>query len=393
MNVLLLATLFKLPYRVLRCAAAMPAEVTVLGGPGARGLASSNLCRRFIPAATMIDGQPSEALAAEIDAVARRRRIDAVIAADAPATRSLIASRPWLEARCLPMPDLASFDLLNDKWRFGSLCQELGLARPATTLCDSLTDLETKLADWPESRPLLAKPLDWDGGRGHVRLQGPGRRRAAARIDYQPILVQEFISGADLSASIHCRGGVIRACVTQAYTGGVYTAYHDAEIHRQLTRIADCLRLEGMFNFDLRTDKSGRVYFLECNPRVFFSMKMAALAGINFLRLGLAEGGAGEPLVAPERPVRIHFPRAFVSALRSPHTFHETAWPTLKFLLADPTPYVREKLGLEREHPPRAGQASARPRPSFARIGAVRRERNITVMEALRIRRAGGAGA
>ncbi|HEV7158723.1 MAG TPA: ATP-grasp domain-containing protein [Caulobacteraceae bacterium] len=393
MNVLLLATLFKLPYRVLRCAAAMPAEVCVLGGPGARGLESSTFCRRFVPAAAAIDGQPSEALAAEIDAVAQRLGIDAVIAADAPATRSLIASRPWLQTRCFPMPDLASFDLLNDKWRFGGLCQELGLARPATTLCDSLADLEAKLADWPESRALLAKPLDWDGGRGHVRLQGPRRRRAAARIDYQPILVQEFINGADLSASIHCREGAIRACVTQAYTRGLYTAYHDAGIHRQLTRIAASLRLEGMFNFDLRTDASGRVYFLECNPRVFFSMKMAALAGINFLRLGLAEAEAGEPLVAPQSPVRIHFPRAFASALRSPHSFRETAWPTLKFLLADPTPYVREKLGLEREHPPRTGQASGRQRPSLAHIEGARRERNISGMEALQIRRTGGAGA
>lgn len=393
MNVLLLATLFKLPYRVLRCAAAIPANVYVLGGPGAKGLTSSNFCRKFIPALTPITGQASEALAKEIDSAVRRHRIDAVIAADAPATRTLIASRAAIEARCFPLPDLASFDLLNDKWRFGVLCQQLGLARPASHLFADTAELEAKLADWPESRALLAKPLDWDGGRGHVRLQGPGRSAALARIDYRPILLQQRIDGRDLSASILCRAGKIRALVVQAYEKGVYTAYYDVRIHRQLELVAGHVGLEGMFNFDMRVAPTGEVYFLECNPRVFFSMKMAGLAGINFLRLGLMEPEPPAPLAALARPVQMRFPRAMAGALGSPGTFHETTWPTLKFVLADPAPYLREKLGLEREHPPRVDAPGELPRRCLVTDGGRRADRNIPGMEALQIRRTGGAGA
>src|SRR5262249_22355252 len=134
LTVLVLATRFKLAYRVLRCAAAAGAHVLVLGEPRARGLASSRFCAAFEPTLSRLDGGFEPALATEIDRHCAERGVDWVIAGAAPATRSLTAVRHPRRTPCFPMPELETFALLNDKWRFADLCAELGVAHPPTRL-------------------------------------------------------------------------------------------------------------------------------------------------------------------------------------------------------------------------------------------------------------------
>jgi hypothetical protein len=122
-------------------------------------------------------------------------------------------------------------------------------------------------------------------------------------------------------------------------------------------------------------------------------MKMAMLAGVNFLRLGLCDEAAADPLFL-ERPVSVRFPRAMVAALAAPALFRKTAWPTLKFLLADPVPYMREKLGFEQE---RAHRRQAESYSDSTQLDPTRRSqlggRNIQPVDALQNQRAGSAGA
>ncbi|MGH6970396.1 MAG: hypothetical protein ACREEQ_02185, partial [Caulobacteraceae bacterium] len=118
-RVLMLASRFRMPYRVLRCAAAGGAETHVLGAAGSRGLARSRFCKSHTVSRSPINGQFDRRLAEEIDRLAAARSIDLVFAGDADATRSLISIAQLLDTPCFPMPSLALFDLLNDKWRFG----------------------------------------------------------------------------------------------------------------------------------------------------------------------------------------------------------------------------------------------------------------------------------
>ena len=57
----MVATVFNMPYRVLRCAQASLAEVYVLGNPGASWLRFSRYCRRFASSACIIHGGRDEA--------------------------------------------------------------------------------------------------------------------------------------------------------------------------------------------------------------------------------------------------------------------------------------------------------------------------------------------
>src|SRR5215831_14661578 len=123
----MLAFSYVLPYHVMRVAAAAGLRVHVLGAGPARGPGASRCCRSYRE--TRSGGDP-EILLAEIDEVIGRRRIDVVFPSDDASTRMLTALADRLPARCVPLPDLVTFDLLNDKWRFTQYCLGNGIRAP-----------------------------------------------------------------------------------------------------------------------------------------------------------------------------------------------------------------------------------------------------------------------
>jgi predicted ATP-grasp superfamily ATP-dependent carboligase len=350
--VLLVSSLFKLPYRVLRCAASAGATVFVLGVPQARLLAASRFCKAFIASTSVIDGAFNPALAREINDVVAHYSIDLVAAADASATRSLIEIRDLVDARCFPMPDIPEFDLLNDKWRFAQLCDELEILHPPSRLFERPDQIAQELRTGGLRLPLFIKPTNLDGGLGCHKVASA--KALPQRLRYSPILVQEFIPGADAAGNIFCRQGRVEAFIAHKYIDGVYTMYHDEEVYRSARRIAERLGLTGMFNFDLRVAGDGRAYFLECNPRVFFKMGMAMVAGVNFFGLGMAPGREAPLLL--EGPVSVRFLRAFLETAATPWRLRTVSPAALDFLLQDPWPWTREKLGLDGEAPAQIAQ-------------------------------------
>src|SRR5208337_3296535 len=85
---------------------------------------------------------------------------DRLLAGDIPATRSLIAIRDRVQAACFPMPDLESFDRLNDKWQFYRLCLSLGIRTPNTRLFADVAALQASLEGSKPSRAQIVKPLN-----------------------------------------------------------------------------------------------------------------------------------------------------------------------------------------------------------------------------------------
>ncbi len=346
-RILLVAALFKLPYRVLRCAAGSGAHVFVLGSAKAKGLSQSRYCSGFLECRNRIDGGLNTALLMEINHVVEASAIDLVVAADAPSTRSLIEIAPALGAPCFPMPDLDAFDLLNNKWRFTRLCNELGVQCPESWLFDDADRLRAEARRGGLPFPFIAKPLSQDSGAGCITVANAGRLGDLARIAYSPIIVQKYISGADIGASIFCRDGQIETFLAHNYSQGVYTAFDDRDVYDDLASIAACLRINGIFNFDMRLTPGGEVFFLECNPRVYYKMAMSMLAGFDFLGCGLPwRRETATPSL--EHPVSVHLPKSMLKRALTPWKLDRDDWRVLRFHLADPAPYLRERLGLER---------------------------------------------
>ena len=368
-RVLLVAALTMLPYRVMRCAAATGAEVFVLGAARARGLAQSRACRRFEETPVPIDGQGGEDLLDAINRSVAALGVGCVLPGDAPSTRSLIALRERISAPVFPGPDLATFDLLNDKARFQALCAAAGVRTPETRTFGTRAGLEAALVSGELPEKAIAKPLSLDGSEGCVVLDRETWRGRIDRIDYAPILVQRFVEGEDIGASVFCRRGAVTAFVAHRYHRAVYQTFDAPGVRADIERLLGPLGVDGVFNFDMRLDREGGVHFLECNPRLFFKVAMSMLAGVNFVALGFGAPRDG-PVAAPACTVR--FPKALAHALMTPWRIERESLRALAFTLADPVPWLREEAGFATTPGPDAGGLAPVRRP-FARLAPISR--------------------
>jgi hypothetical protein len=346
LKVLLVCATFKMPYRVLRCAAAVGAEVHVLCASRGRDLAWSRHCRGLTLSGRPIDGQFDPDLAGEINRHAARIGATTVLAGDAHSTRSLIAVRPLIAAPLFPMPELSVFDLLNDKWKFAELCASLGIECPRTRLYAGVDDLRADIDRGALEFPLIAKPLSMNGAVGCVTLERDTARDRLAEIFYSPVLVQEFIHGRDIGASVFCRRGEIIAFIAHSYGQAIYSTFEGCAIRDTIAMIAERFEFDGVYNFDMRLTPDGRVVWLECNPRFFYKIAMSMLAGVNFVAFGLP-GAGGDERTEPAAPANILFPKAMLAALARPWKPRGSVSPALGFIFGDFIPNLREAVGLE----------------------------------------------
>ena len=346
-RVLIVAALFTLPYRVMRASAATGAAVTVLGNKGTRGLRFSRHCR-FVEAAIDFIDADLDAAAAEIDRWIVAENADIVLPGDAHTTELLSALQDRLAAPCFPLPSRTAFDLLNDKWAFTRFATEHGLKCPTTQLFASKTELEAALAAGSVALPAIAKPLSACSSSGVVKLGAADAGRRIASIDYAPILVQDFIAGEDIGASIFARGGQIESHIVHLMRRRTYRVIDEPRVLADLTIVASALALDGVYNFDMRLTPEGEIYYLECNPRFFYKLDLSMMAGLNFAAAGLPWAADSVPAsVAPGTCVRL--PKALAADLIKPTSLTRRDWAMFRYLWSDPISYARERLHIDGE--------------------------------------------
>lgn len=349
---LMVCALFGLAYRALRCFAAAGVTVHVLGNHKSRGMLYTRHCASFTETERAFDGTCDDAMIALVNAHVVSLGIDFVFAGDQPATRSLAAMRDRLCVPCYPMPDLVTFDLLNDKAQFTELCRTLDILCPPTWVLQDRRDMLASLAEGSIKLPIVVKPLSLDGNRGVSVLNSPADVHAA-EIAYEPVLIQQFIPGVDIGASVYAEQGRIKAYICHWLRRATYLVLDEPIVLTALTRIVEATGANGILNFDMRLAPDGKIFFLECNPRVFYKMNLSMLAGINFPAHGLQaimgdETGPTAPVSAmPTTAVRT--PKALLAALATPWRITRRDLAMLGYVLSDPLPYVREQLGFDFE--------------------------------------------
>jgi predicted ATP-grasp superfamily ATP-dependent carboligase len=283
-------------------------KVFVLGGKKASVLRLSRYCERFIPAHA---GDPEAgdadpiAWTQEIECVATQYGIDMVMAADTQATLLLARLHGRLTVRSYPMPTPAALDVLSDKWNFRRMCSELGLRAPQTWLFpDKPAVLDAiRAGELPEN--LISKPLRKSGSYGVTAFGAADAVRKLERIDYEPILVQEYMHGLTICLSIQTWKGIVVAALGYHKDGHRYILKLNDQFLAAASAVAAHLRTDGLLNFDAQLTENGDLYLLECNPRMFLSMDYAAIAGINFVELGLRDWSKcrGGCVPSPEQSV------------------------------------------------------------------------------------------
>ena len=330
----------------MRCMTAANVEVHVLGNDMSRGLRFSNVCRSFTESKFSFDGQFSQAMADEINEVATRLGAGIVFPGCALSSRSLSALKDKIKVPCFPGPSLDEFDLLNNKWEFIKLCLRNEINCPRSILVNSKEEIRKALEDRTMSLPLMSKPLCMDGEKGIIKLSRENFEEAMGRIDYAPLLLQEFIEGDDIGASAFCKSGEILAFISHQLHRGEYLTFHNEVVRTAIEKLTRQMGLNGVYNFDMRRDAHGTIYFLECNPRFFFKMPLSLAAGINFALPGVDPDFAiRQPLEPDESLTRT--PKAWPSLLVRPWTMTKRDRDYSRFLLSDPISFVRETAHID----------------------------------------------
>jgi ATP-grasp in the biosynthetic pathway with Ter operon len=347
-NVLMVSALISMPYRVMRAAEGAGTNVYVLGSTKSMGLRHSRYCKKFILAQRPMAGRRDLDLANEINRCVADFDIEMVLAGDVDATRSLLAIKDLLHAPCFPSPDLEQFDYLNNKWHFTNLCRSLGMLCPHTWLVRDPVKLLAKLDSGEIPLPAIVKPVNHDGGLGVISLDAANARKQIGNIDYLPILVQEPIPGLDIGASIYCEGGHIKAFIAHQLRRATYRILDEPDILPTLTRFAQHIECDGVFNFDMRLAPNGQIYYLECNPRFFFKISLSMLAGINFIKYGF---GTARDACRPQRIGNVRLPKALALAMLTPWRITMRDLNAVWHLWGDPLSYLREAIGIDKESP------------------------------------------
>ena len=95
-------------------------------------------------------------------------------------------------------------------------------------------------------------------------------------------------------------------------------------------------------NFDARIDNDGNVWLIECNPRFYFNMDVAMVAGLNFADLANSSGRSIE-----DQTIRI--PQALLRDLLKLELPTSSDLKMLGHWLRDPLMFALVALGYQRK--------------------------------------------
>ena len=332
--VLILASEWRLSYRTLRCAARCFDRIYVVGTRRARPLARSSFCQSFhyLP----LEEDFGKTIVPLINHLCATLFIDWVIPSDARTTRFLTESRGMLESKSYPVPDTSTFDLLNDKSTFVSLCRKLDIPTPRSEVIPNKQQLIARLQGGHLKLPLVVKPTNMEGSQGVVFLHPGEALRIATRLRYEPIMAQAYVDGRDLCAFYFCRQGKIELEAIYHH-GGYFLEFieHD-DINRQCRKIIEATRYDGVIGFDIRQCDTGDFYFLECNPRFWYNMELTMLAGFNFVEAGVKDPKFAEESLNPSLAGKVIIrPSGLLRKLLAPGPSTPSRLALLAFLMAD----------------------------------------------------------
>lgn len=288
---------FRVQYGAMRCASMAGLNVHILGTPEAAVLRYSRYCNSFTELSGW-QGRPEdhvELIESSIKRAVSDYGIEIILPADRDSTSSLGILKDRLGAPVFPVPATANFSRIDDKWTFRDICIELGVPTPRSWLFENKEDLLAAARRGEIPQHLIAKPTQLSGQRGVMKFERNELELQHHRVDYLPILVQEFIDGVDYHCTLVAVEGRVFGKLT--YVDRPEAKYFGCEtdILAKAEKIVENLKLDGILNFDTRRTAAGEIYFLECNPRPFMSMQMCAQAGINCIEIGMQaiEGRSG----------------------------------------------------------------------------------------------------
>ncbi|MCK4753440.1 MAG: ATP-grasp domain-containing protein [Planctomycetes bacterium] len=237
--------------------------------------------------------RPDCSFADIINSYCSDKNIDVIIPVDILPTACLAKIKHMITTVTLfPIPKLEHILLLNNKWRFKQLLDQLGISTPHTTIVQSKEDVLSRSFEFPE----MIKPLELDGGVGIRLLNSTDDVQAyfskKNNFNHPPLLIQEYIPGLDICVSTLSENGkMLYWTMQKKLKCGNIEFIENPDVLQATQKILSALKYTGWAHFDTRLDsRDNSIRFLECNPRVWGSLAASTFAGVNLAAFGIALG-------------------------------------------------------------------------------------------------------
>jgi carbamoyl-phosphate synthase large subunit len=229
----------------------------------------------------------------------------------------------------------ASIDLAEDRARFGSLAEELGVRCPPWAIVSAVDEALAAASDI--GYPVLVRPSYVLGGRAMRICYDDPQLEDAMRAVHGPVLLDRFVEHAiELDVDALCDGEevYIGAVMQHVEEAGVHsgdstcvlpapslTLSAALEVDHIVKRLGPALGVVGLLNIQLAIADS-TVYVLEANPRASRTVPFASKAiGVNLVDAAcrLAAGQTLRDLALPApRPTQVSVKAAVLPFARFP---------------------------------------------------------------------------
>jgi hypothetical protein len=215
-----------------------------------------------------------------------------VLPVDDSANRIIHSTFDRLGVRSYPMPDRASFEILNDKWRFHQLCSKLGIPVPKAAPINNKADIDFDYLRMTVGLPFVLKPTNKCDRLGvHVIFSKDQLHKeicANANYNFAPLVAQTFVTGVDIDISVLADNGHIKHFAVQIRKERTLYFVKNEELVSFAEILVRHLCYTGLIHIDARLQYgSGEIFLVEANPRFWGSLDAATCCGLNFVRAGI----------------------------------------------------------------------------------------------------------
>ena len=271
----------------------------LVGSQQTAALRWSHLCRLH----AVIDFTQDDDAVRVINHMAQQNSHAILIPFDCEAIRLVNRVQSRLSLRSIPVPDLATLNMFDDKWTFHQFCLANALPVPLTQFVGPKSNLDFDTIESELGLPFIIKPSNESGSNG-VQLV---RNRHELELNivkndayqYSPLIAQKYIDGIDMDINLFSVAGQLRA--VSIHRPGKF--FIDFMPHPKLEEIAEKIcrlsHYNGLMNADVRLEtKTGKVFLIESNPRFWATLASTVDCGLNFASESIKRA---EPTVVPRR--------------------------------------------------------------------------------------------
>lgn len=280
----------------IHCLADFPdVTVHVLSGERWASPRFSRYCRSFTY--KKFNPNDDEARLEFLATLVKKHNIDVLLPTETKWISFVVANlQPLLSfVKVAPVPDPASFELANNKWKLAQFLEEHQIPGPPTLQVTNSPSLEKELE--AIQFPVLLKPVSAWGGEGIERFENPASLKEYLK-NQKPetlnerFIIQSLLPGVVVGVNVLAYQGKILATTMQrgvipntqkyAAAGGIKFIQED-KFFTIAQKLIKALSWTGFANIDtLHDSRDDQLKILEINARFWGSLRGSLVAGVSF---------------------------------------------------------------------------------------------------------------